>query len=167
MEITIALIIIIALIVLIQKYKKPNKTAKPLYRYFAKHKILTDTELTFYRMLLNATNDKYAIIPQAHLSTFLSEKIKGQNWLGAFFAINGKSVDFLLCEKSNLKPLIAIELDDFTHHRPDRIERDKIVNEIIGNSNIRLVRFNSYEWGTEQAILNKIEYSMTSQQEAA
>ncbi|MDM5002678.1 DUF2726 domain-containing protein (plasmid) [Escherichia coli] len=42
-----------------------------------------------------------------------------------------KHVDYLLCDKTDLKPLLAIELDDKSHQREDRIARDKLVDGIF------------------------------------
>ena len=38
--------------------------------------------------------------------------------------IHAKHIDFVLCDPGNLQPILCIELDDPSHNRPDRIERD-------------------------------------------
>ena len=55
------------------------------------------------------------MFPQVHLSALLDHKVKGQDWRIAFRHINGKSVDYVLCDKATLQPVYAIELDDYTH----------------------------------------------------
>ena len=107
---------------------------------------MTQHELIFYKTLLEAISG-CVIIPQAHLSMFLDHKVYGQNWSRAFSRINGKSVDFLICT-NNMKPLIAIELDDNAHDRPDRQKRDIFVNSIISNANMPLLRFKGDEWNS-------------------
>lgn len=129
---------------------------KPEYQYTGKTSIMTRNEQYFFDKLEKIIGDRFYIVPQAHLSVFLSERIKGQNWRAAFHRINGKSVDFLLCEKGTSRPVIAIELDDFTHDRADRIERDRLVESICENSGILLVRFRDEEWENEQLIYEKI-----------
>ena len=108
---------------------------------------MTPSELSFYRTLHEAING-CVIIPQAHLSMFLDHEIKGQSWKAAFARINGKSVDFLICT-NDMKPLIAIELDDNTHNQPDRKTRDDFVNSIMTNTNMPLLRFKAGEWNSE------------------
>ena len=88
------------------------------------------------------------IIPQAHFSMFLEHRIKGQNWKAAFSRINGKSVDFLICN-NEMKPLFAVELDDSTHNRLERQKRDIFVNSIMNNANMPLLRFKAGEWNNE------------------
>lgn len=120
------------------------------YRYQVKSKMMTERELIFYEKLTSVAGSKYAVIPQVHLSAFLDHKIKGQNWKGAFSAINGKSVDYLLVEKSTHKPAIAIELDDYTHQGTERIERDRRVEDIMTMSGMRLVRFSDINASEDQ-----------------
>lgn len=102
---------------------------------------MTNAEKVFYDKLLAEARDEYYIVPQAHLSAFIDHKIKGQNWRAAFSIINGKSVDFLVVEKSTQTPVLAIELDDYTHNRPDRQRRDQMVEEILRKAGIPLQRY--------------------------
>ena len=121
--------------------------AKKEYLYIKKSCAMTPNELSFYKTLHEAVNG-CVIIPQAHISMFLDHRIKGQNWKAAFSRINGKSIDFLICT-NDMKPLIAIELDDSTHNQPDRKTRDDFVNSIMTNTNMPLLRFKTGEWNSE------------------
>ena len=126
----------------------PIKTPiKKEYVYIKKSCAMTSSELSFYKTLHEAING-CVIIPQAHLSMFLDHEIKGQSWKAAFARINGKSVDFLICT-NDMKPLIAIELDDNTHNQPDRKTRDDFVNSIMTNTDMPLLRFKAGEWNSE------------------
>jgi hypothetical protein len=51
-----------------------------------------------------------------------------------------KQVDFVLCDPNSLKPVFVIELDDKSHRRPDRIERDIFVEAVLASAKIPLVR---------------------------
>ena len=139
MEVLFVIIIIFALVAIGIKTNNIAKKPKREYTYTKKACAMTRHELTFYKTLLEAISG-CVIIPQAHLSMFLDHKVYGQNWNRAFSRINGKSVDFLICT-NDMKPLIAIELDDNTHDRPDRQKRDIFVNSIISNANMPLLRF--------------------------
>jgi very-short-patch-repair endonuclease len=75
-----------------------------------------------------------------HLPTLVDNKVVGQNWRGAFRHISEKSVDFVLCDKEYLSPKLAIELDDKTHERPERQERDREVERILQDAGVPLLR---------------------------
>lgn len=151
MEIIIIALVIIAILGMIgTKTSKQNAFSKSKtgeYTYIKKERIITQHELAFYQALHEAVSG-CIIIPQAHLSMFLNHKIHGQNWSRAFSRINGKSVDFLICT-NDMRPLLAIELDDTTHNRPDRQQRDAFVNTVITTAHIPLLRFAASGWNTD------------------
>ena len=111
------------------------------YSYFAKKQIMTNAEKVFYDKLLATVGEEYYVVPQAHLSMFIDHKVKGQNWKAAFSTINGKSVDFLIVEKTTQRPALAIELDDYTHQYQERIKRDAAVKGILEKAQIPLQRY--------------------------
>lgn len=113
---------------------------KPKYLYNRKQFFMTRAEHGFYKTLLEAVGDRYFIFAQVHLPTLLDHKVHGQNWHAAFAHINRKSVDFVLCDKDYISPKLAIELDDSSHERPDRQERDRIVENILENAGVPLLR---------------------------
>ena len=79
-----------------------------------------------------------------HLPTLIDNKVVGQNWRAAFRHINGKSVDFVLCDKAYISPKLAIELDDKTHERPERQERDVEVERILQEAGVPLLRLENH-----------------------
>ncbi|MDB5237924.1 MAG: hypothetical protein JWM46_194 [Candidatus Kaiserbacteria bacterium] len=101
---------------------------------------MTNAEMTFYNSLGQAVGKDYRIFAQVHLPTIVDHKVPGQNWKPAFSHINGKSVDFVLCDKDTLSTVLAIELDDKTHERPDRVERDTEVERILKQVGVPLLR---------------------------
>lgn len=120
-------------------------SAKPKYKYTRKQFFLTRSERECYNMLVKAVGDEYCIFAQVHLGSILDEKVRGQNWRAARAHIDRKSVDFLLCDKAYLSPKLAIELDDKTHERPDRQERDKIVERIFSETGLPLLRLENIQ----------------------
>jgi len=131
---------------------------KTEYKYQAKQYFMTKSENDFFRMLNNVAGDRYFIFPQVHLSTILSEKVVGQDWKtqkAAFRHINGKSVDYVLCEKQSLKPVYAVELDDYTHNYSNRQERDQEVERMFQSAGIPLVRFNGYKTLNQEDIAKR------------
>jgi len=110
------------------------------YRYKRKNFFLTRAEHYFYDALVDAIGKDYRIFAQVHLSALVDHKIEGQDWRAALAHINRKSVDFLLCDKAYLSPKLAIELDDRSHERPDRQNRDWEVERIFQAVGLPLLR---------------------------
>lgn len=114
---------------------------KSIYNYKRKDFLMSKPEHQFFNILVDIMGDKYYVFPQIHLSTLLDNKVVGQNWRGAFRHIDEKSVDFVICDKAYIKPLLAIELDDRTHEREDRKKRDGEVERILNEAGLPLLRF--------------------------
>ena len=125
------------------------------YSYSSKSLLMTRTEADFFVKLEQAVSERYYIFPQVHLSAILDHKVKGQDWSYAFRHINGKSVDFVLCDKETLRPFYAIELDDYTHGAADRKKRDAEVERIFKEAKLPLVRFSNKDV-TEQDIIKSL-----------
>lgn len=153
---TLSYIILAAVIIILAVksqigHLKTNPTKGSQYTYRAKGYFMTKSESEFFRMLDQAVGEKYYIFPQAHLSAILDHKVPGQNWKYAFSHINGKSVDYVLCDKQTLKTVYAIELDDYTHSYADRQVRDGEVERMLSSAGIQLIRVADYKtFGVEK-----------------
>ena len=129
---------------------------KSLYKYRRKDFLISRPEHEFFDILVEILGGQYHVFVQVHLPTILDHKITGQNWKGAFRHIDEKSVDFVICDKAYIKPLLAIELDDKSHEREDRIERDINVEEIFKEANMPLLRFENHGNFNKEEIRLKI-----------
>jgi very-short-patch-repair endonuclease len=52
----------------------------------------------------------------------------------------GKSVDFVICHRSTLDPVMAIEVDDRSHQAPARRRRDAFVDKLFAEVGLPLMR---------------------------
>ena len=117
---------------------------------------MTKGENEFFQILTKILQNKYYIFPQMHLTTFLEHKVTGQTWKGAKAHIDRLSVDYVICDKKYLSPIIAIELDDSTHNRGDRIVRDTEVERILQEAKVPLIRIPYTDRFKEEEIKEKI-----------
>ena len=145
----------------INTLSRPSKNTKEEteeYSYEKKKFFMSALEHDLFDILHKALSNKYHIFPQVHLSSIIDHKIVGQNWNAAFRHINGKSVDYVICDKAYIAPLLAIELDDSSHDREDRMERDEIVERIISEAGLPMLRITKGHNGFEvEKILKDIE----------
>lgn len=137
-----AVIVLAAISSLISKSSYSKLSTK--YRYRRKDFIMTKAENDFFDVIMQAVGDNYHVFPQVHLSEFLDHKVKGQNWQHALHYINQKSVDYVICDKQYRRPLLAIELDDWSHNSTIRQERDANVERIFQESGMPLLRFKDF-----------------------
>lgn len=145
--------ILIALVILAEILFGKEKRG---YQYIRKQFFMTKAEHEFFDALMTAVGDRFYIFTQVHLPTLLDHKVKGQSWVGAFSHINRKSVDFVLCDKEYISPKLAIELDDKSHERPDRIERDREVERMLKEAGFPLLRIENHHSYNPTELVEKI-----------
>ena len=133
-----------------------SQIKKAQYRYYAKPYVMTSRENECFKILNEIFSSKWFVVPQVHLSALLDYRVKGQNWNAAFRHINGKSVDFVLIGKESYKVICVIELDDSTHSKPDRIERDVEIERMFKEAKIPLARISKFESMTKPELAKAI-----------
>lgn len=133
-----------------------GKEARYKYLYERRGFVMSRPEREFFITLTELVGTNYWIFPQIHLPSLVEHKIKGQSWFGAFRHISEKSVDFVLCDKKSLRLAIAIELDDPSHERFDRIKRDEEVERILEVAKLPLLRIRGKDNINREELLRKI-----------
>jgi len=150
MELFVGLIIIVfilffAMNMFIKKRKEdPKVNQNEKLPYKVTDNILTDSERSFYRVLMQIVGDKAVICPKVGLKDiFFISKGVGKDYMKHFGKIAQKHVDFLLCEPSSMRPICGIELDDISHTNKKSYERDLFVEKVYRDANLELIRISS------------------------
>ncbi|MEJ0053287.1 MAG: DUF2726 domain-containing protein [bacterium] len=159
--IIIGIIIVIAVALAISRGGFADVAEKAKYRYNRKNFFLTRAEHECYDALVAAVGAEYRIFAQVHLPTLVDHTVRGQDWRAALAHINRKSVDFVLCDKAYLSPKLAIELDDKSHERPDRQERDREVERILREAAVPLLRLENHGHFAPDELKRLIENALT------
>lgn len=122
--------------------------------YKKKSFLLTKAEYNFDKILRKVVQDNYYIGRQVPLSSIVEVTSSYKPYRSK---IDKKTLDFVLFNKAGYTPHLVIELDDSSHLRIDRIERDRFVESVLRKAGIKLVRIkNSYEYHIEQ--ISKLIY---------
>lgn len=128
------------------------------YIYELKTSLITQTERSYFEAIEKILPNQYFLQPQINLRTII-EKTNNSKYANELY----RNIDAGIFEKGTFKPVILIEINDNSHNRPDRIERDKKVKMICEEAGIPLVVFwtkfginNDY---IKQRVLEAIEQS--------
>ncbi|WP_083919087.1 DUF2726 domain-containing protein [Hydrogenovibrio halophilus] len=113
-----------------------------LYPFLKPKPIFTDAENDFYYFLLEITNGKFTIMGSVRLLDLIDitfyKRIDKSLHDSLFHKTKSKHIDFLLVDKS-LKIVCAIELNDSSHDRSDRIQRDAFVDDVLSSAGVPIV----------------------------
>ncbi len=126
---------VLVTIFLFRMWTRPKKLP-----YFARERLVTKSELRFFRALRKAVQDDWEIFAMVRIADLLRVEKNAKNKRAWINKILAKHIDFVLCERDSLQPLLCIELDDSSHQRPERIERDKFVDAAFDAAKLPLIR---------------------------
>ncbi len=114
---------------------RDGSTALP---YRVSERFLSPAELTFYRVLSTALPPELIACPKVNLGDLFFVVGRSRAYRNK---IDRKHVDFLLCGRDSMLPYCGVELDDRSHQRADRIERDQFVDAVFAAAELPLLRF--------------------------
>jgi hypothetical protein len=108
--------------------------------YVPRKQLLTNAELNFYGQLVKAVNGKAHIFCMVRVADVVTIKnsIKGRRRLQKLGPIAQKHFDFVLVDnQTNI--LCAIELNDSSHDKKDRKERDEFLTKVMESTGTPLL----------------------------
>lgn len=120
------------------KFQRSSRTRSLPYE--RRRALLSRGEGAFFGPLCQAVAGRYLVMCKVRLADVVT--CSSTDWRRGFGgAISQKHVDFVLCERGSTRFVIAIELDDRSHDRPDRRQRDEFLNRVLDASGVTLLRF--------------------------
>lgn len=110
--------------------------------YAIRDDFLSPAERSFYGVLLTVTGTGLVVCPKVALGDLFFAKPEDARQKRILMnRIDRKHVDFLLCKPGTMRPVAGVELDDRSHDRPDRRERDQFVETVFRAAELPLLRF--------------------------
>ncbi len=140
----IVLLLILCVLVVLISLSRPNTPSKQniddmaVWPYVPRE-LMTEPERVLYVRLRQALPE-YLIFSQVQLCRLIDvdPEADKQAW---FNRINRMSVDFVICAPDGATILAAIELDDSSHERNDRIKADAKKDKALVSAGIRIIRW--------------------------
>jgi hypothetical protein len=105
--------------------------------------VLTEAEAAFYNLLRLAVQDRYLVFAQVPVWCLLSVQAADRKARAAFMnRIALKRVDFVLVHPGTLRVAKVVELEGSSHSSLQKLERNRLIDEILKQGGIELVRVN-------------------------
>jgi hypothetical protein len=118
--------------------------------------LLTRAERALYEQLLLAVGPHMLIFAKVRLVDLLWLPTGVAGRQGLVNRVMSKHVDFVLCDRQNIRPLLAIELDDASHQREDRRARDALVDQILRGAQLPILHIRARASYEAQDLANQI-----------
>ena len=113
--------------------------------YQRQSKLLSDGEFAFYDVLKDVVGPQYVVHMKVRLMDLLHLPRNAPGRMLWLSKASQKHVDFVLCTRDRMEPVLVIELDDRSHDRPRRAARDASVDQALASAQIRLLRVRSQQ----------------------
>lgn len=133
------LVFMLFLVLLIMALKRRTGTSFP---YERQPRFLSPAERSFYGVLCQVVTDDQVVIVKVRLADLIKVESGGRrrDFWRYFNKIQGKHVDFVVCDRATMEPVYCVELDDRSHQANRRQERDTFVDRALEAAEVRLVR---------------------------
>jgi hypothetical protein len=128
---------------LIQRRNRKQPESADVLPYVLGDALFTAAERSFLGVLDQAVGNEYRVFGKVRVADVVAVA-KGTPkplWQKAFNQISAKHFDFVLCRPNDLKPVCVIELNDQSHSKENRQERDKFLERVCTAAGIPLIFF--------------------------
>lgn len=132
--------------------------------YGLRRSIMSPAERSFFRILEEAVDaSQYYIFPQAPLASLVYVQKGSESYLRHVNRIRSKVVDFVLCSRDSLVPVLVVELDDSSHERDDRKERDAFVDSVMNKVKLPILHVKAARDYDPKALADEVNRAMTAE----
>lgn len=138
-------VVLIVLVLLIAVRRKQSHNGDAGASYIRTPALFTPAERSFLGVLDLAAGKDFRVFGKVRVGDILAPRI-GQDRSAqqtALNRINRKHFDFILCRPDDLTVLCAIELNDASHQRKSRQERDEFLTTACRSAGLPLIPFDA------------------------
>jgi len=132
--------------------------------YEPQEALLTSAECSFFRVLEQVAGSQFRLFAKVRLADIV-KPARGENRTGRQSALNritSKHVDFVLCDQKSFRIVGIIELDDESHRRSDREERDDFLDAALQQADIPILRIPARLSYSTNELRNQIDHNFKS-----
>ncbi len=131
-----AVVSLFCVFALLYKPKERDESAKLNSKYVRKGTLVSRAEYDFLLTLRQICPDKYEVVPQVALISVIDKKTNTA-YRNELFRV----CDYCFVDRDTFEPLLLVELNDSSHKRADRVQRDEKVAAICADAKMPLVTF--------------------------
>lgn len=137
--------------------------------YTRHEKLFSAAERNFYFALKTAVGNRYTIFGKVRVADLVkvTRKTNDKRGYRALARIAQKHVDYVLCDPATLEIICTVELNDSTHERKDRIDRDRFITEVFDHIGLPIAWFKARSVYDIKAVQQQIEHAIAAPKQVA
>jgi len=139
----IGLLVLLAIVMGVIKILTAGRRTPKGYPYEKEDSLFSPAERSFLGVLEQAVGQHYRVFGKIRLADVIRVKrgLARAARQSAFNRIQSKHVDFVACDPKDLTIQFVVELDDKSHTKAKRQNRDAFVNQALDAAGVALFRF--------------------------
>lgn len=136
----VGIVVVLVILAVLKKLPKGKGLDLP---YEKEDFLFTPAERSFLGVLKDAVGTEFRIMGKVRIGDIVKVKagVDAKTRTSAFNRIQSKHIDFVACNPQDLSVQFVIELDDSSHSRQDRQDRDAFVDKVMGAAGIPIIHF--------------------------
>lgn len=136
--ILLALLVLVVLVILAKRGGPRDE-----FSYEKNEPLFSPAERSFFGVLSQAVEDRAVVFGKVRVADVLRppKGIGRSSWQKAFNRISSKHFDYVICAPDTLSVLAVIELDDKSHSKGKRADRDRFLERASSAAGLPLHRF--------------------------
>lgn len=141
MQFIIYFVVILLALLLLAILNKPAPTSAVGYRLNGP--LFSPAERSFIGVLSQTVPDETIVMGKVRVADVITPE-KGttrSKWQSAFNKISAKHFDYVVCDRLTFKVISVIELNDKSHKKKKRTDRDVFLREACASAGLRLFEF--------------------------
>ncbi|MCP8688037.1 DUF2726 domain-containing protein [Marinobacterium sedimentorum] len=145
MEVLVLVVLLVLVVVFFLKFLARNRTSSApadQLQYRRRPALFTPAERSFAGVLDQVLDARYRVYGKVRVADLI-EPLPAKDrriWQKAFNRISAKHFDFVICNSSDLVPVVVIELDDRSHQKAKSQQRDEMLQQICQQVQLPLIR---------------------------
>ena len=137
---SLAVVVIAAVKGLLASKEAPATT----FHYQKEPHLFSPAERSFLGVLEQAVGDQSRVLGKVRLADVIKVSgVNGKGWQSAFNRIQSKHVDFVVCDAKTLAVQSVVELDDQSHDRAKRQDRDTFADKALQAAGVPVFHFSA------------------------
>jgi hypothetical protein len=138
--------------------RKPEEVWSPpaadaiTFPFLRKKYFFSAAERSFYEVLRRAAGEQIYVFGKVRLADIVYVARGTGSWQTHFSRIQSKHIDFLLCDRQKIAPLVAVELDDSSRDAHTRENRDQLVDAVCEAAGLPIIRITAQRAYTPESL---------------
>ena len=139
-------------------------SATKRFPYVRKDYLFSPGEKRFYEFITRLLGDEYLLLSKVRLTDlFVLPGMPTRRYNRSLRKVESGYIDFVVCDKRDFSPVLAIELEDVFRGEPEHIKRERFVDELFRHARLPIVHVDESASYDRADFLKRVQTVMVSE----